>query len=99
MNLSEHQRRFLRGLAHRLEPCVLVGSAGVTAAVVAEVDRALDHHELIKVRIRAPDRDSRDAAIESLVAEAQAMLVHRIGHVAVLYRPGTTGQRLQLPAA
>lgn len=54
--LSEKQRKFLRGLAHALEPVVWIGNSGLTDGVVAEADRALRDHELIKVKIRASDR-------------------------------------------
>ncbi len=84
--LSEAQKRHLRGLAHGLHPYVIVGGAGLTAAVLDEVDRALAHHELIKVRLNAADRDARQAMVERLCRESGAELVQRIGHVAVLFR-------------
>ena len=92
------QRRFLRGRAHHLKPCVHVGQAGVTAAVLAELVQALDHHELVKVSVRVGDRVARDAAVETLVHDCQALLVSRIGNVAVLYRPSTKRPQMILPA-
>jgi len=79
-----------------LDPVVLVGAAGLNPAVVAEIDQALRHHELIKVRVRAADRDERDAMLAKLIADSQATLVQRIGHVALLYRP-TEEPRIMLP--
>lgn len=87
MKLTEEVRRELRGRAHRLKPCVLVGNAGVTPAVLKELEGALEHHELVKVRVRAADREGRDAAIDGLVAQTGATALARIGHVVVLYRP------------
>jgi RNA-binding protein len=85
--LSNPQKRYLRGLAHDLKPVILVGAKGVTPAVLAELDLALEQHELLKVRVAAGDRDEREAWIAALVEGSQASLVGRIGHVAILYRP------------
>src|SRR3546814_4096885 len=74
-----------------------VGGKGLTDAVVAEVASALEHHELIKVKVAATDREARDALIEELAARADAVLVQRIGHVAILYRPNEEQRRLVLP--
>jgi RNA-binding protein len=84
--LSNAQKRYLRGLAHDLKPVLLVGAKGVTPAVLAELDLALDQHELLKVRVSANDRDEREAWIAELVEGSQASLAGRIGHVAILYR-------------
>ena len=84
--LSNAQKRYLRGLAHDLKPVILVGAKGVTAALVAELDLALEQHELIKIKVAAEDRDTRDAWIAELVEKSDAAYVSRIGHTAVLYR-------------
>src|SRR3546814_6687552 len=76
-----------------------VGGKGLTDAVVAEVASSLEHHELIKVKVAATDREARDALIEELAARADAVLVQRIGHVAILYRPNEEQRRLVLPRA
>jgi RNA-binding protein len=83
--LTSTQRKRLRGLAHALEPIVHVGRAGVTEAVVRSVDTALLAHELIKVRLREPDRKRTDSA--SLAERAGAALCGLVGHTAILYRP------------
>ncbi len=97
MQLTEKQRRHLKGLAHPLKPVILMGNAGLTAAVVAEADRALTHHELIKVRLPGHDRHERDAALASLAEQTASAMVTRIGHVAVLYRPNPELPRIVLP--
>jgi RNA-binding protein len=99
VKLTERQRRHLRGLAHPLKPVVQIGNAGLTDAVAAEVARALHDHELIKVRFAGADREARDAGLESLAARTGSVLVTRIGHVAVLYRPRPDLPRIVLPAA
>ncbi|HTQ35853.1 MAG TPA: YhbY family RNA-binding protein [Steroidobacteraceae bacterium] len=98
MQLTEKQRRHLRGLAHPLKPVVLLGNAGLTAAVVSETDRALTDHELIKVRLPGLERADRDAALAELAGRTTSAMVARIGHVAVLYRPHPRLPRIILPA-
>lgn len=97
--LSNPQKRYLRGLAHDLKPVVMVGAKGITANLVAELDSALDQHELVKVKVAAEDRDSRDAFIADLAAQATAELVSRIGHTAVLYRRSKDKPLVILPKA
>jgi RNA-binding protein len=98
--LTEAQRRHLRGLAHRLKPLARVGGGGVTPAFLEELDRVLCHHELVKLRIAsAGDRADWAAMLESILTRTGAVLVTRIGHVAVLYRPDPAGPRLALPSA
>ncbi|WP_417475104.1 ribosome assembly RNA-binding protein YhbY [Luteimonas mephitis] len=97
--LTAAQNRFLRGQAHDLKAMLQVGGKGVTDAVVAEVAAALEHHELIKVKIAATDREARDAIIDNLAERSDAALVQRIGHVAILYRPSEEQRRIVLPRA
>ena len=97
--LTSAQNRFLRGQAHELKAMLQVGGKGVTDAVAAEVDGALEHHELIKVRIAAEDRETRDGVIAALVERSGAALVQRIGHVAILYRPSRDRRQIVLPRA
>lgn len=86
MNLSEHQKKHLRKLGHQLKPLIMVGDAGLSEALLAEYESTLDHHELIKVRVRAGDRATRDAMIDKLCADSSAILIQRIGNVALLFR-------------
>ena len=84
--LSPSERQALKARAHALNPVVHLGGKGVTDAVLAEVERALAAHELIKVRAPAMDRDERDALLARLVADCSAHPVQHIGKVLVLYR-------------
>lgn len=95
--LTSAQTRFLRGQAHDLKAMLQVGSKGLTDALVAELDLALEHHELIKVKIGADDRDARDSMIAALAERTEAALVQRIGHTAVLYRPSKEKRQIVLP--
>jgi RNA-binding protein len=97
MALSESQRKYLRGLGHHLKPVVMVGDAGLTEAVLNEFDQTIEHHELIKVRVRGIDREHRDAIITELARKGNANLVQRIGNMALYYRPARKKQRISLP--
>jgi RNA-binding protein len=97
MELSENQRRFLRGRAHALKPIIQIGNNGLTDAVARETERALQDHELIKVRAPGTDRQARDALLAELAARTGSALVHRIGHIAVLYRANQAKPGLVIP--
>ena len=97
--LSNAQKRYLRGLAHDLKPVVMIGAKGVGPSLLAELDQALEMHELLKVKVAAEDREQRDALIESLLEPSKAALVARIGHVAVLYRRSKDKPLVILPKA
>ena len=94
--LSTKQKKFLKGLAHHLSPVVMLGGNGLTEGVLAEIDNALNHHELIKVKIAGADRETKQLIIDAIVRETQSSNVQTIGHILVLYRPSEEG-KIQLP--
>ncbi len=101
MELSEAQKKYLRGRGHALKPLIMVGDSGLSDALLAEYESTLDHHELIKVRVRVGDREARDAMIEELCRESSATLVQRIGNVALVYRANPEKKpekRLRIPS-
>lgn len=87
VSLTPRERAHLKARAHALQPFVQVGQAGLTDRVVAEVDRALTAHELIKVRLGGADREARAALTADLCARTDAAAVQAVGHVLVLWRP------------
>ena len=87
MPLTPRDRRKLKARAHALEPVVQIGQGGVTDQVARELDRALTAHELIKVKVSAPDRDAREALCDDIVTRTDAAEVQRVGKVLVLWRP------------
>jgi RNA-binding protein len=97
MQLSEKQKKHLRRLAHPLHPLVMLGNAGLTDAVVGELDRALADHELVKVSARIGERTARDDALQELARRTQASMVQRIGHVGVFYRRGKGLAKVLIP--
>lgn len=101
MDLSEHQKKYLRGLGHQLKPVISVGDSGLSESLLAEFDATLGHHELIKVKVRVGDRAARDEIIGQLCGDYNAVLVQRIGNVALLYRPNPEKKpekRLRIPS-
>jgi RNA-binding protein len=96
MALSSAQKRYLRGLTHHINPVVIVGGKGLTDNVLAEIRQALEHHELIKVRLRA-DRDERAAMISAITRRFEAELVHKIGQVACFFRRNSEKPVVELP--
>jgi RNA-binding protein len=83
--VTSRQRKQLRGLAHGLEPVVHVGKGGVTDSVVGQIDRALDSHELIKVRF-VEGKQEKAELVAAIVAATGAVEAGRIGHISILYR-------------
>jgi len=84
--LTAAERQALRGRAHRLHPVVLIGADGLTPAVLAEADRALTAHELIKLRVMGEDRGARERLLAEVCAAVDAAPVQHIGRVLVIYR-------------
>ncbi len=84
--LDSAERKALRRIAHHLHPVVMIGDAGVSESVIAETNRALDDHELIKVKVNAMERDDRNQLIDALAGACGAAAVQRIGKIVVLYR-------------
>lgn len=79
------EKKKLKAQAHPLNPVVIIGQAGLTEAVIKEINVALDAHELIKIKIRA-ERDERATIREQICTETKAELVQSIGQIAVIYR-------------
>lgn len=95
MNLSTKQIKRLRILAHTLKPVVIIGQQGLGESVFIEIDQALQHHELIKVRINAEDRHARTSMIDAIGLKLKCGFVQRIGHVAIFYRLNPNRNRIR----
>ena len=86
MALSNKQKQYLKGLAHVLKPVVQLGGNGFTEGVLAEIENALGHHELIKVKVPSEDRAEKKLIMDAIVRETQAEQLQVIGHTLVLYK-------------
>ena len=87
LSLTPRQRSYLKGRAHALEPVVFVGQAGLSDTVLAEVDRALTAHGLIKVKLAGAGREDREALTKEVSDRTGAVAVQNVGRVLVLWRP------------
>ncbi len=86
MPLTEQQKKRLRGLGHKLKPVIIVGAGGLSESLLEEFDRSLDHHELMKVKANVGDRDERDAVFRALCERSGAILIQRVGNIALLFK-------------
>jgi len=86
MALSNQQKKKLKSLAHSLKPVVRLGQSGLTTNVLDEIESAIEHHELIKVKISADDRDDKKAIIQKIADKTSSEVVQSIGFMAVFYR-------------
>lgn len=94
IQLTPAQRKVHRAEAHHLDPVVLVGGDGLTAAVKKEVDAALKAHGLIKIRVFSDDRSSREAMLQTLTDELDAAPIQHIGKLLVIWRPVPEKQKV-----
>ncbi len=84
------QKKKLKKQAHHLKPVILLGEKGLTEAVLAELEIALEHHELIKVKIPSSDQTTFKAQAVELCEKTRSEMIHTIGHTLVIYRKSTT---------
>ena len=96
MALSVKQRKHLKALAHHRKPVVQVGNAGITAAVIKEIELALGRHELLKIRLPGVEREARTEMLKKICEATGANAVQEIGRMAVIYRRAEK-PRLVLP--
>ncbi|MFD2271776.1 YhbY family RNA-binding protein [Undibacterium arcticum] len=87
LKLTPAERSVLRSDAHGLSPIVLIGEAGLTPAVLKEIDLGLDSHGLIKVRVFGDDREARIEMYQTICADLRAAPIQHIGKLLVIYRP------------
>lgn len=96
MKLSKAQVRQLRGHGHHLKPVVMIGQAGITENVINELNIALDHHELIKIRVSGAERAEKPAILNELCERSHAFLVQSLGHTALLFRRNTKNPKIEV---
>lgn len=87
MSLSSESKKRFKALGHNLKPVVTLAGNGLSNTVATELERALEDHELIKIKLAVEDRAERRALIDSVCARCRAELVQIIGKVALIYRP------------
>jgi len=96
MQLSKSQIKHLLSLSHNLKPVILIGQNGITENVLQELEIALDHHELVKIKIAGDDRESRNGAIETLCRKTSAEKIQSIGKTLTLFRRNVKKPKIEL---
>ncbi|MEA3404583.1 MAG: ribosome assembly RNA-binding protein YhbY [Pseudomonadota bacterium] len=84
--LTITQKKYLRGIAHGLNPMITIGAKGVTESLMAELESTLSHHEILKIKMSSADRDDRKLIVEHILQETGALLVQTVGKICVIYR-------------
>lgn len=97
MELTNKQKQFLKSTAHPLKPVVMLGNNGLTEGVMAEIELALEHHELIKVKIPGEDKEERQLICDAIARESGCCVVQLIGKTVILYLKKTEDAKIQLP--
>ena len=97
MNLTGKQKNYLRGIAHQLNPVVMIGGKGLTDAVMNEIELALDQHELIKIKLPSNEKAEKVALLAQITGKSDAEPVQLIGRVGVIYRAASE-PKLALPS-
>jgi len=85
-DLTPQDIRSLKAKVHHLKPIVIVGNKGLTDTVIQEIDRALDDHELMKIRIHTQNREDLVKNTADICIKTNAILIHSIGHIVAIYR-------------
>jgi len=96
MNLSNKQKQYLKGEAHHLKPVVMIGANGFTEGVLAEIENALNFHELIKVKVSSEERETKKLICDAIVRETGATQVQLIGSILTLFKP-SEDKKITLP--
>ncbi len=86
MTLTNALKKQFKQLAHDLNPIIITGQHGISENLLAEIDRALNDHELIKIRVNAEDRIERKALAADIIKQSKAELIQSIGHIIVVFR-------------
>jgi len=84
---SKIDKKELRKNSYSLKPIIIIGQNGLTNTVISEIDTSLNAHELIKIRIREPNKDKRDEKCLQIQKNLGAEIIHQIGFIVVFYRP------------
>lgn len=97
MSLTKNQIKSLRGLCHSLKPVIMIGQKGLTSEVLDELEIALNHHELVKIKIALDDREARKEMINNICKQSQSESVQVIGKTVSVYRRNEKDPVISLP--
>jgi len=97
MEITKTQQKFLRSKAHHLKPVLWIGQNGLTESVTAEIELALDHHELIKIKLRVGDRELRNKTVADICQLTHCTKIQGIGNIVSIYRRNIKQPVIDLP--
>ena len=97
MKITKTQQKFLRNKVHHLKPVIWIGQNGLTENVAAEIETALDHHELIKIKLRVGDKALRNKTIEDICRATNSLNSQSIGNIVSIYRRNNKQTVIKLP--
>ena len=95
MSLSKNQLKHLRNLTHHLKPVISIGQNGITENLLNELEIALNHHELVKIKIAGEDREARQSIIQALCEQTSAEKIQAIGKTLTLFRRNNQKPKIQ----
>lgn len=98
LTLTPIQRKAHRAKAHPLKPVIMIGNDGFTPAVAKEIDRALESHGLIKIRVLGDDRDAREAMLTAICDQLNAAPIQHIGKLLLVWRPQKSKEVKPIPS-
>lgn len=96
MNLSNKQKQYLKGLAHSIKPIIQLGGNGLTEGVLAEIENALGHHELIKIKVPTDDREEKTLIMDAIIRETGAVKLQVIGHTLIMFKQSEE-KKIEIP--
>ena len=91
------QKKYLRKLGHQLKPVILIGNSGLSESVLTELSSTINHHELIKVKIKASNRIIRNQIVDEICKKISTQLVTQIGGIALIYKKNPETPKIKLP--
>ena len=97
MNLTKAQQKFLRNKIHHIKPVIWIGQNGITESITAEIETALDHHELVKIKLRVGDKALRNKTIEDICRATHSLNIQSIGNIVSIYRRNDKQAVIDLP--
>ena len=91
------QKKYLRKLGHQLKPIIFIGNSGLSESVLTELSSTINHHELIKVKIKASNRIIRNQIVDEICKKISTQLVTQIGGIALIYKRNSENPKIKLP--
>ena len=91
------QKKYLRKLGHQLKPVIFIGNSGLSESVLTELSSTINHHELIKVKIKASNRIIRNQIVDEICKKISTQLVTQIGSIALIYKRNPENPKIKLP--